>query len=67
MIVLETQFKQRAFDNKWERIVKTMDYDNKNTFSNEYGNKVSYIPEKWVTVGVYDFIMELELEDGKKY
>ena len=67
MIVLETQFKQRAFDNKWERIVKTMDYDNKNTFTNEHGNKVSYIPEKWVTVGVYDFIMELELEDGKKY
>ena len=32
-----------------------MDYDNKNTFTNEYGNKVSYIPEKWVTVGVYDF------------
>ena len=67
MVVLEEQFKQRAFDGKWERIVKTMDYDNKYSFTNEAGNKVSYIPEKWVTVGVYDYLGELELADGSKY
>jgi hypothetical protein len=58
MVVLETQFKQRTLDGKWERIVKTLDYDNKYTFTNEAGNKVSYIPEKWVTVGVYDLLGE---------
>ena len=29
MTILETAFKQRAFDGKWERIVKIMDTDNK--------------------------------------
>lgn len=67
MIILETQFKQRALDGKWERIVKTPDYDNKYTYTNEAGNKVSYITEKWMTVGVYDLLGELELKDGKKY
>lgn len=67
MIVLETQFKQRAFDGKWERIVKTPDYDNKYTYTNEAGNKVSYIPEKWTTVGVYDFLDELEMANVTKY
>lgn len=60
MVVLETQFKQRAYDGKWERIVKTFDYDNEYTFKNEVGNKVSFIPEKWITVGVYDYLIELE-------
>lgn len=67
MIVLEEQFKQRAFDGKWERIVRTMDYANKYSFTNEVGNKVTYISEKWVTVGVYDYLIELELKDGSKY
>jgi hypothetical protein len=67
MIVLETQFKRRAFDNKWERIVKTLDHDNKYTFTNEAGNKVTYIPEKWQVVGVYDLLGELELKDGTMF
>lgn len=67
MIILETQFKQRAFDGKWERIVKTLDYDNKYSFTNEAGNKVSYFPEKWITVGVYDYLATLELENGSMF
>lgn len=67
MVILEEQFTQRALDGKWERIVRTMDYDNKYSFTNEVGNKVTYIPEKWMTVGVYDYQMELELKDGSKY
>lgn len=58
MNVIETQFKQRAFDGKWERIVKVMDHDNKYTYSTESGSKVTLIPEKWVTVGVYDYLLE---------
>ena len=37
MQVLETSFKQRAFDGKWERIVKIMDLDNSYSFVNENG------------------------------
>ena len=59
MNVLETAFKQRAFDGKWERIVKIMDLDNSYSFVNENGNRTTLIPEKWVTVGVYDYLMEV--------
>jgi hypothetical protein len=59
MHVLETAFKQRAFDGKWERIVKIMDLDNSYSFVNENGNRTTLIPEKWVTVGVYDLLMEI--------
>jgi len=58
MIVLDTEFKQRAFDGKWERIIKTMDHDNAYSYTTESGNKVKFILEKWVTVGVYDCMME---------
>jgi hypothetical protein len=57
--ILETQFKQRDFDGKWERIAKIVDYDNRYTYTTDSGSKVTLIPEKWVTVGVYDFLMEV--------
>jgi hypothetical protein len=60
MTVLETQFKQREFDGKWERIVKIVDYEGMYTYEIESGlRRVTLIPEKWVTVGVYDYVMEL--------
>lgn len=60
MNVLETQFIQRAYDNKWEKVVKVMDYDNKYVYKTESGNRMTYVPEKWMTVGVYDCMMEIE-------
>jgi len=60
MTVLETQFKQRAFDGKWERIGKIVDFDNKYTYQTESGSRVTLIPEKWVTLGVYDYLVEFE-------
>jgi hypothetical protein len=59
MTVLETQFKQRAYDGKWERIVKVLDEDNMYSYTNEYGSRVTMIPEKWITVGVYDYLLEI--------
>lgn len=59
MNVLETQFKQREFDGKWERIGKIVDYDSKYTYTTDSGSKVTLIPEKWVTLGVYDYMLEL--------
>lgn len=67
MVILETQFKQRAWDGKWEKIVRIMDFASRYSYHNEYGNKVSYIPEKWLTIGVYDYIGEMILEDGSKF
>mgnify|MGYP000140202005 CR=1 FL=1 len=60
MTILETQFKQRAYDGKWERICKVVDFDNKYSYETETGSKVTLIPEKWVTLGVYDYIMEFQ-------
>ena len=60
MAILETQFKQRAYDDKWERICKIVDFDNKYSYETETGSKVTLIPEKWVTLGVYDYIMEFQ-------
>mgnify|MGYP006284502141 FL=1 len=58
--VLAEEFKQRAFDGKWERIVKIMDLENIYTFIGENGSRMSHIPTKWVTVGVYDYMLEIE-------
>lgn len=60
MNILETQFNQRAFDGKWEKVVRVMDYDNKYVYKSETGSKTMYIPTKWMTVGVYDYLVELE-------
>lgn len=56
--ILETQLIQRAYDGRWEKVVKVMDHENAYTYQNESGNGVTLIPERWLTVQVYDFIME---------
>jgi hypothetical protein len=56
--VLETQFVQRAYDGYWEKVVKIMDHENAYTYRNESGTSVTLIPERWLTVAVYPFIME---------
>jgi hypothetical protein len=58
--ILETSFKQRAYDGKWEHIAKIVDFDNKYTYQTESGSKVTLVPEKWITIGVYDYLMEFE-------
>ena len=55
--ILETQFVQRAYDGYWEKIVKVMDHENAYTYRNETGTSVTLIPERWLTVQVYPFIM----------
>jgi hypothetical protein len=59
MQVLETAFKQRAFDGKWERVVKIKDNDNSYSFVDYDGASKTITPLKWVTVGVYDYLMEI--------
>ena len=60
MNILETMFKQRAYDGKWEKLAKVMDYDNKYVYKSESGSNLVYIPTKWMTVGVFDLLAEIE-------
>lgn len=61
MTVLETAWKQRAYDGKWERIAKIADHENAYSYPNEAGNKVYVVPEKWITIGVYDWLFDEEV------
>jgi hypothetical protein len=60
MRFIETDFKQREYDGKWEMIAKIMDHENAYTYKTESGNAVTLTPEKWITVGVYDYLMSIE-------
>ena len=60
MNILETSFRQREYDGKWEKLAKVMDYENKYVYKSESGGNLTYIPTKWVTVGVFDYMAELE-------
>ena len=60
MNILETQFVQRAYDSKWEKLARVMDYENKYVYKSESGQRMTYVPTKWMTVGVFDLVGELE-------
>ena len=60
MNILETAWKQRDYDGKWEKLAKVMDYDNKYVYKSESGSNLTYIPTKWRTVGVFDLLAEIE-------
>lgn len=60
MEILETQLVQRSYDGRWEKIARIMDKDNAYTYKNDNGISVTLIPEKWITVNVYDFLMEIQ-------
>jgi hypothetical protein len=56
----EVEFKQREYDGKWEMIQKVLDHDNTYYITSESGNRVAMVPEKWITTGVYDYLIEME-------
>ena len=58
--VLAEEFKQRAFDGKWQRWIKYMDTDNMYSYTNEVGSRVTLIPEAWVVTDVYDYLLTVE-------
>jgi hypothetical protein len=59
MEIIETQLVQRSFDGRWEKIAKILDHENSYTYKNETGASVTLTPEKWITIAVYDFLMEI--------
>lgn len=58
--VLAEEFKQRAFDGKWQRWIKIPDVDNAYTCTSETGGRVTYVPEMWVVSDVYDYLLTIE-------
>jgi hypothetical protein len=58
--VLETDLKQRAYDGKWELIGKIKDVDNSYSYKTDGGTTVTLTSEKWVTIGVYDYLLNIE-------
>ena len=58
MKILKTELVQREFDKRWEKIGLVQDHENSYTYMNEFGVRTTSIPEKWITLQVYDFIME---------
>jgi len=60
MNILETVLRQRAYDGMIEKIIRVKDHENSYTYTTDTGYKVTYVPEKWVTAGVYD--MEIAID-----
>jgi hypothetical protein len=58
--ILETDMKQRAYDGKWELLGKIKDFENTYSYKTESGITISLIPEKWITVNVYDYLLRVE-------
>lgn len=58
--IIEYQLKQRAYDNKWEHLAKIQDKENSYVHKSETGQRVTYTPEKWITIGVYDLLGEID-------
>lgn len=59
MNILEYDLKQRAYDGKWQLLGKVMDEDNAYTYVSESGQRLTLVPEKWLTLKVYDYLLEL--------
>lgn len=61
MEYIKTEFRQRAYDGKWEKIALIADVENAYSYKMDADSNVTvtYIPEKWVTVGVYDYEIEV--------
>ena len=59
MLILEKEYKFRNHDKKWMLLGKILDHDNMYKYTDEDGNVVKYIPQKWIILNVYDFELEI--------
>ena len=56
--IVKTQLVQRAYDGRWELIGKFKDYDEEYRFVDQDGLEKTLVPDKWITLKVYDYLME---------
>lgn len=57
---LQYDFRQRKYDGKWERLGKIKDVEHSYSYKTASGQTITLVPEKWITIGVYDYLAELE-------
>jgi len=57
--VIRTEWKQREYDGKWQLLGLIMDQENSYTYFSETGAPYTIVPERWITVKVYDLLMEI--------
>lgn len=58
MKILDTKIVQRAYDGRWEKIAKILDHENSYSYREDTGKTTYSVPSKWITITVFDFIME---------
>jgi hypothetical protein len=56
---IRIEFAQRAFDGKWQKLGLFIDRGNAYTYPSESGTPITYIPETWLTMAVYDYELEI--------
>jgi hypothetical protein len=54
MTFLELAKHRRAYDGKWEVIAKIQDHENRYEYTSDTGQKITYTPERWITIKVLD-------------
>lgn len=60
MTILETTFRQRAYDGKWERLARVPDTANYYYYENDNGDPITVKYSKWIVIGVYDYLFDME-------
>jgi hypothetical protein len=58
MRILNTKLVQRAYDGRWEKIALVSEDKDYYRYKDERGSMVTLTSPYWITVAVYDFIME---------
>lgn len=57
---IRTEFRQRKYDGKWELNGLFKDHRNAYTYNeSSAGGKITLTPELWVTMRVYDYLIDL--------
>lgn len=57
MNILETEYKQRAFDGKWQKLIKIVDIENPYSYM-DGKSKITLFSTKWLVANVYDYEIE---------
>jgi len=56
---LREEWKQRAYDGKWMRLVQVKDHDSAYTYKKGESTE-TITPRMWVIAGVYDYLITME-------
>lgn len=60
MKIYDTEVRKRPYDGKWQLNGKIDDHENSYTFQDEKKRKVTLVPTKWITLNVFDYLVDAE-------